>query len=130
MNADPPPIKETWITLGIVWVLCLIPFPFTGLAGLAVNIAAFVMAIIVMSKGGTFIGIVQLLCTIIISPTIYFIGLALFAMMASDVAVDSIQNSIQNNNLKINTTHSFKYGKNSPTQNTIMLKPIPKDNGQ
>ena len=72
------PVKPTWIVLGIAWLLCLIPIPGFGIIGLTVNIAAFVLAIIVLVKGKTGQGVIQLVASVLITPIMYIIGLALF----------------------------------------------------
>jgi Na+/H+ antiporter NhaD/arsenite permease-like protein len=75
------PVMAGWLTLGATWLLFLIPFPGLGLVGWVANLAAFILAIIVMSKGETAQGIGQLVCSLVVSPIVYFIGLVLFVGM-------------------------------------------------
>lgn len=58
----------------------LIPFPGLGLfLGWPLNLAAFMLAIVAMSTGGAMKGLLQLMGSLIVSPVVYFIGLAIFA---------------------------------------------------
>lgn len=73
------PIKATWICLIIAWVLFLLPIPGAGLfVGWPLNLVAFILAIVVMTRGRTAGGLIPLLASIIVSPIVYFIGLAIF----------------------------------------------------
>jgi len=75
-----PAGKAAWITLAIAWLCFLIPFPGLGLfLGWPLNLVAFILAIVAMSKGGAKKGLFQLLGSLIVSPVVYFIGLAIFA---------------------------------------------------
>jgi hypothetical protein len=80
------PIAAGWITLGITWLLFLIPFPGLGLLGWVGNLVALVLSIVVLAKGETAHGVGQLVCSLVVSPIVYFIGLVLFvgAMGALD----------------------------------------------
>ena len=72
------PVKATWICLIIAWVLFLIPLPGAGLfVGWPLNLVAFILAIVVMTRGKTAGGLIPLLASIIVSPIVYFVGLAL-----------------------------------------------------
>ena len=71
------PVKATWICLIIAWVLFLIPLPGAGLfVGWPLNLVAFILAIVVMARGKTAGGLIPLLASIIVSPIVYFVGLA------------------------------------------------------
>lgn len=72
------PVMAGWLTLAGAWFLFLIPFPGVGMIGWVVNLAAFILSIVVMSKGETAQGIGQLVCSLVVSPIVYFIGLVLF----------------------------------------------------
>lgn len=72
------PVMAGWLTLGGAWLMFLIPFPGLGLLGWVVNLAAFILSIIVMSKGETAQGIGQLVCSLVVSPIVYLIGMVLF----------------------------------------------------
>lgn len=76
---DKPPKdnfpKKTWILLAIIWVLCLIPIPFTGTIAIVMNFAALVMAIVVLVKGYVRNGVFQLLSVFILTPAFYAIGI-------------------------------------------------------
>jgi len=67
------PVKAAWITLLIAWVMFLIPIPLTGIfIGWPLNLVAFILSIVMMSKGNTKSGVIILLLTLIVSPFIYF----------------------------------------------------------
>lgn len=84
-EAKPAPIKATWITLVIAWVLFLLPIPGVGLfVGGTLNLVAFILAIVVMARGRTVGGLIPLLSSLILSPIIYFIGLAIFGVAVSN----------------------------------------------
>jgi hypothetical protein len=72
------PIAAGWITLGITWLLFLIPFPGLGILGWVGNLVALVLSIVVLAKGETAHGVGQLVCSLVVSPIVYFIGLVLF----------------------------------------------------
>lgn len=73
------PTKATWILLFIAWACFLIPVPGLGIfLGAPLNLVAFIVAIVVITRGKTGVGITQLVCTLIVSPIVYFIGLAIF----------------------------------------------------
>ncbi|KAA2285602.1 hypothetical protein [Arenimonas fontis] len=84
MNAVQPspaqdaPVLAGWITLVVTWILFLIPFPGFGILGWVANVVALVLSIVVLAKGATGHGIAQLVCALLVSPVVYFIGLALF----------------------------------------------------
>lgn len=83
------PVKATWITLVLAWVLFLVPVPGAGLfVGWPLNLVAFILAIVVMTRGRTAGGLIPLLCSIIVSPVIYFIGVAIFAATVSKGSYD------------------------------------------
>lgn len=72
--------KAAWICLAIAWVCFLLPIPGTGIfIGAPLNLVALILAIVALSKFGAKGGLPQLLCALIVSPIIYFIGLSIFA---------------------------------------------------
>lgn len=74
------PVKATWICLVIGWLLFLLPVPGLGLfAGWPMNLVAFILAIVVMARGRIVAGLIPLLASLIASPAIYLIGLAIFS---------------------------------------------------
>lgn len=77
VNANPAG-KAAWILLIIAWLCFLLPVPGLGLfLGLPLNLVAFILAIVALSKGGAKKGLLQLLSSLIVSPIVYFIGLAI-----------------------------------------------------
>ncbi len=82
-----PAGKAAWITLAIAWACFLIPFPGLSLfLGWPLNLVAFILAIVAMSKGGAKKGLFQLLGSLIASPVVYFIGLAIFASAVGNLS--------------------------------------------
>ncbi|MET0888810.1 MAG: hypothetical protein ABWY09_01615 [Stenotrophomonas maltophilia] len=72
--------KAAWIVLAIAWLCFLIPVPGLGLfIGWPLNLVAFILAIVAIAKGGAMKGLIQLLLSLIGSPIVYFIGVAIFA---------------------------------------------------
>lgn len=72
--------RAAWICLAIAWVTFLVPIPGTGLfIGWPLNLVAFILAIVAMSKLGASAGIWQLLASLIASPIVYFVGIAVLA---------------------------------------------------
>jgi hypothetical protein len=78
---DNAPVTAGWVLLGVTWLMFLIPFPGLGLLGWVVNLAAFIVAIIVMARGEMAHGVIQLVCSLVVSPVVYLIGLAVFVGM-------------------------------------------------
>lgn len=78
MPRDKAPVAAGWITLGLTWLLFLVPIPGLGLLGWVANVVAIVLAIVVLVKDETAQGIGQLVCALVVSPIVYFIGLVLF----------------------------------------------------
>jgi hypothetical protein len=79
VDSQKPPVRSGWICLIVAWALFLIPIPGIGMIGWAFNLAAFIISIIVMVKGRVGAGVVQMVCTLAVSPIIYFIGLGILA---------------------------------------------------
>jgi hypothetical protein len=81
------PIKATWVCLIVAWVLFLIPIPGAGLfVGWPLNLVAFILAIVVMARGFTGKGLIPLLASLVVSPIVYFIGIAVLAGAISSAA--------------------------------------------
>lgn len=81
IEAQKPPVKAGWTCLIIAWACFLIPVPGLGIIGWALNVAAIVISIIVMVKGRVGIGVVQLVCALVVSPLLYFVGLGILGHM-------------------------------------------------
>ncbi len=77
VQQETAPVRAGWLCLGIAWALFLIPIPGTGMIGWALNLAAFIISIIVMVKGRVGAGVAQMVCSLTVSPVIYFIGLGI-----------------------------------------------------
>ncbi|WP_102944774.1 hypothetical protein [Stenotrophomonas sp. VV52] len=86
--------KAAWILLAIAWLCFLLPIPGSGVfIGWPVNLVAFILAIVAMSKGGTRKGVIQLLLSLVASPVVYFIGTMLFVGAVAASAEQTAANS-------------------------------------
>ena len=81
IEVQEPPVKAGWMCLIVAWIFFLIPIPGVGIIGWALNLAAFIIAIIVMVKGRVGAGVVLLVCAFVVSPLIYFVGLGILGHM-------------------------------------------------
>lgn len=76
---DTSLVKPAWIVLIVGWVIMLLPIPMTGwLGGVIAGIGGCILAIVNLVRGVVGIGIAQLLCALIVTPIVYWIGLAIF----------------------------------------------------
>ena len=75
--ASQPPVKAGWTCLIIAWALFLIPVPGIGMIGWALNVAVFIISIIVMVKGRVGAGVAQMVCVLVVSPVLYLLGLGI-----------------------------------------------------
>jgi hypothetical protein len=72
--------RAAWVCLAIAWLTFLLPIPGIGLfIGWPLNLVAFILAIVAMSKQGTMAGLFQLLASLVVSPVVYFIGWMILA---------------------------------------------------
>jgi len=69
------PVRNTWGLLIFAWILFVVPIPGTGMVGWVLNLAAFIMTIVVLVKGKVSHGVFQLISVLIISPIIYFMAI-------------------------------------------------------
>lgn len=84
------PVVATWVCLGLTWLLFVLPIPGAGLfVGWPLNLVAFILAIVVMTRGRTVAGLIPLIMSLVVSPIIYFVGLAIFAATVSGGAAYS-----------------------------------------
>ncbi len=73
-------VKPAWIVLIVGWVIMLVPFPGTGwIGGMIAGIGGCVLAIINLTRGVVGIGVAQLLCALLVTPVVYWIGFTIFA---------------------------------------------------
>jgi hypothetical protein len=93
--------KKVWVVLFITWSLCLVPIPFTSIPALVMNLAALIMAIIVLTRGYVRQGIFLLLSIFILTPAFYFLGILLFATMITksldpaNLSQEALKNTVQ-----------------------------------
>lgn len=76
------PVKAAFICLFLAWAMAILPIPFVSWWGMfTFNIIAFILAIICMSKNAVKNGGIVLAGTIVGTPVMYFIGLAVMGGM-------------------------------------------------
>lgn len=76
------PVKAAFICLFMAWAMAILPIPLISMGGMIVfNIVAFILAIICMSKNSVKNGGLVLAGTIIGTPIMYFIGIAILGMI-------------------------------------------------
>lgn len=77
---DTSLVKPGWVVLIVGWVIMLVPFPGTGwIGGMIAGIGGTVLAIINLTRGLTGVGIAQLLCALLVTPVVYWVGFMIFA---------------------------------------------------
>ena len=95
------PIKAAVICLMLAWIFALLPIPFISFGGMIVfNIAAFILAILCMSRNSVKSGIGILAGSLIGTPIMYFIGLAILAAgftHSLNIHDKSVAHQVQNN---------------------------------
>lgn len=85
-SGSPAASHAAWICLAIAWICFIVPIPGIGLfIGWPLNLVAFILAIVAMAKRGAMSGLIQLLASLIASPIIYLIGLAIFGAAVTSV---------------------------------------------
>jgi hypothetical protein len=101
-NTSTAPVKAAIICLALAWVFALLPIPVISMGGMVVfNIAAFILAIICMSKNAVKPGVGVLAGSIIGTPIMYFIGIAILGL--------GVANSVKGYN-----DHAAQTVKNNP----------------
>ncbi|WP_353980947.1 hypothetical protein [Salinicola endophyticus] len=94
------PVKAVWALLIVTWLCFLVPLPGLGVfVGWPLNLVAFIVAIVVITRGRTGMGITQLIVSLIVSPVIYFIGLGILGAAFHDDSAKA----------------SFEYGQLTPS---------------
>jgi hypothetical protein len=77
---DTSLVKPAWIVIAVGWVILLLPIPFTGWIGwLIALVGGSTLAIINLTRGITGAGVAQLVCAVIGTFIMYWIGLTIFA---------------------------------------------------
>lgn len=91
-TAKPAPVKPAWACLIIAWVLFVLPVPGVGLfIGWPLNLVAFILAIVIMARGYTGKGLIPLIASLVVSPIVYFIGIAILSAAAISASNDARQ---------------------------------------
>ncbi len=120
-------IKSTWILLAIIWLLCLVPIPLTGTIALVMNLAALVMTIVVLVKGETKHGVMQLLSVFLLTPAFYFFGAIIFASLITqsispnNLSQNSIQKALRDNSKELERIYNHQ--ENKAKVKSVTFKP-------
>jgi hypothetical protein len=64
-----------WICLVLAWVFFLLPIPLTVLVAVPLDLAAFILAIICLIRGGIMHGVLGLFGGVVVSLILYLVGL-------------------------------------------------------
>lgn len=82
ISQNTAPVKAAFICLFLAWGMAILPIPFISMWGMITfNIIAFILAIICMSKNAVKNGGMVLAGTIVGTPIMYFVGLAVMGSM-------------------------------------------------
>lgn len=73
-----PPVISTWICLALAWLFLGSKVPFTVFIGLPLDLAALLLAMVCLSRGGVLTGISVLVLGTIGSFVVYLVGLFRF----------------------------------------------------
>ena len=83
---SPAASRAAWVCLLLAWVCFIVPIPGIGLfVGWPLNFVAFILAIVAMAKRGVMSGLIQLLASLVASPIVYVVGLAIFGAALTGV---------------------------------------------
>ena len=72
------PVWATWIVLFLAWFFLGSSVPFTVLIGLPLNVAALILAVVCLTRGGIKTGVLVLVLGTIGSVIVYLTGLLMF----------------------------------------------------
>jgi hypothetical protein len=91
----PPPdtslVKTTWIVILVGWAVILIPIPFTAWIGILIAaLGGSVLAIVNLTRGVVPVGIAQLLCALIGTWVVYWIGFTLMTALIGTAVLTTI----------------------------------------
>ena len=71
------PVKAAVVCLILAWIFALLPIPFISMMGMiAMNIVAFILAVICLTKSAVKPGVGVLVGSLVVTPLMYFLGLA------------------------------------------------------
>ncbi len=97
VTTNTAPVKAAIICLVVAWIFALLPIPFLSMMGMVVmNLVAFILAIICMSKNAVKHGAGVLIGTLVGTPIMYFLGLAILGG-----AIGGAASSYSNYNQKV-----------------------------
>lgn len=82
------PVKAMWICLLLGLIFFVLPFPGTILAAAPLNLAAFILAIVCLTRGRTAHGVIGLVGTTVVAALAYLLGLTLLAISAAGISAE------------------------------------------
>lgn len=89
-SQNTAPVRAAFICLLLAWAMAILPIPFISMWGMITfNIIAFILAIICMSKNAVKNGGIVLAGTIVGTPIMYFVGLAVMGGMIGSAVSDT-----------------------------------------
>lgn len=78
--SNSAPVKAAVICLILAWIFALLPIPFISMMGMiAMNIVAFILAVICLTKSAVKPGVGVLVGSLVVTPLMYFLGLAVLS---------------------------------------------------
>lgn len=85
-STNSSPVKAAIICLVLAWIFALLPIPFISMVGMSVmNIIALILAIVCMSKNAVKPGVWVLIGSLVGTPIMYFLGIAILGAGLSGV---------------------------------------------
>jgi hypothetical protein len=83
-KATKSPVGAAWACLFFSWFFALLPIPFVSIGGVIVlSFVVVILAVVCLANGATANGVVILLCAVVVTPIMYFLGLALVGMIGA-----------------------------------------------
>jgi len=86
IEQPPAPVATTWKVLLASWLCFLLPIPFLGLVGSILSFAGLILAIMVLIRGETKPGVIQLVCWALVTPIAWAAGWGILFLIASATA--------------------------------------------
>lgn len=77
------PVVAMWICLALAWLFFVLPVPFTVILAVPLDIAAFILAILCLSRSRVLQGVLGLVGTTIVALVLYFIGWGVMAYLGA-----------------------------------------------
>lgn len=87
------PIIAMWVCVACAWFMFLTPLPFISIVAWAVNLAAFILAIVCLARSVILHGILGIVCSTLGSIIMYLVGMSLMLGVGIWSIVDGLDNA-------------------------------------